>query len=457
MDLQLISVDDHVIEAPDVWTSRLPAKYHGSCLRYVIKDGSPTWLFEDKEILPFRGDTNGSVWPVSERRPVWEPPFYEELLPSVTHAGARLESMDQDGIEAAVLFPNMIRFCGQLLSQADDRELALLSIRAYNDWLFDEWAAVAPERFIPLPVIPLWSPTLAAAELERMAARGAKAFSFSAGPHLLGLPSIHDRNRFWDPVFSTADDTGLVICMHLGSSSNMPRTSPDAPPGVGMALFQLQGQEACLDWLYSGHFERFPNLQICLSECGVGWVPAVLGLADWSYNMARERSPQPGQLENTAVRGAREGSEQTKLMARIMEARSKKALDQRHPREIFRDHIFVCLIEEVHALPFYEEIGLDNIMVETDYPHTASRWPNSIEYVGRATPGMPDTDRARIFSGNARRLFGLGPAGEAQKKEWRASRPAPAEVEAESELPEELWATMEKMQAGLKGKVRVDS
>jgi predicted TIM-barrel fold metal-dependent hydrolase len=195
-----------------------------------------------------------------------------------------------------------------------------------------------------------------------------------------------------------------------------------------MTLFQLLGQETCIDWLYSDHFERFPKLQICLSECGVGWVPAVLGLAEWSYTMAIERSPQPGLDENKTVPGARDDNEESQRVAALVEARRSQTINRRAPREVFRDHIFVCLIEEVHGIQFYEEIGLDNIMIETDFPHTATRWPNSIEYARRATPGMRESDRARVFNGNAKRLFGLGAEGSRQKDEWRSSRPAPLEI-----------------------------
>ena len=422
-DLRIISVDDHVVEAPDAWTSRLPAKFQDTCLRYVVEDGQPSWLFEDVRTAPFGGDYNGAVWPAGERRPVWEPPRYEDLLPAVTDPVARLEAMDRDGIEAAVLFPNLVRFCGQLFSEAEDKELGLLSVQAYNDWIFEEWAAVAPERLIPAVMVPLWDPKLGAAELERMAARGAKCFTFSEGPHRLGLPSIHDPGRFWDPLLSTANDAGLVICTHLGSSSSMPTTAPGAPSGVGIAMFQLSGQETCLDWLHAGHFDRFPNLQLCLSECGVGWVPAVLGLAEWSRSMAAERNPQPGERQNQPALH----DEHSRLFAAMVDAASKLANSARSPRDVFHDHIFVCLIEEVHSVQFLEEIGLDNIMIETDFPHMATRWPNSIEYARRATPGMIEADRARIFHGNARRLFGIGAEGEAQKQQWLASRPHPDE------------------------------
>ncbi len=463
-DLRIISVDDHVVEAPDAWTSRLPAKYKDVCLRYVIEDGEPTWQFEDVRIVPFRGNYNGAVWPVTERRPVWEPPRYEDLLPAAKDPVARLAAMDRDGIEAAVLFPNLVRFCGQLFSEAANKKLGWLSIQAYNDWIFEEWAAIAPERLIPAVMIPLWDPKLAAAELERMAARGGKCFTFSEGPHQLGLPSIHDPGRFWDPVLSTANDAGMVVCTHLGSSSSTPISAPDAPQGVGIALFQLAGQETCLDWLHSGHFDRFPNLQLCLSECGVGWVPAVLGLAEWSRNMAVERSPQPGQQHNEPALD----DEQGQVFAAMTEAASEQARAGRPPREVFHDHIYVCLIEEVHGVQFFEEIGLDNILIETDYPHMATRWPNSIDYARRATPGMSDTNRARIFNGNARRLFGIGPDGEAQKKQWIASRPAPApDTPTPSPLAaaaaavglseEELMERMSKFGAGMKQRKRVEA
>ena len=155
-------------------------------------------------------------------------------------------------------------------------------MKAYNDWMIEEWSGSAPGRFIPMIIIPLWDPALAAAEVERTAALGAKAIAFSENPYALGLPSIHSRDRYWDPLWTAAQDTGMPICTHVGSSSKLPTTSPDAPFIVTMILAPFNAGITCADWLFSGLFVRFPTLKLCLSEGGIGWMPYVLERCEYS-------------------------------------------------------------------------------------------------------------------------------------------------------------------------------
>ena len=107
--------------------------------------------------------------------------------------------MDEAGILASLNFPSVPRFCGQLFWEAKDKELALICVQAYNDWMIDEWCATDPGRLIPLAIIPLWDPKLAAAELERVHAKGVNSFCFSENFEPLGLPTIHTGIgiRFW--------------------------------------------------------------------------------------------------------------------------------------------------------------------------------------------------------------------------------------------------------------------
>src|SRR5690606_3419724 len=139
-----------------------------------------------------------------------------------------------------------------------------------------------PGRFIPLMIIPLWDPQIAAAEIERCAAMGAKGITFPENPHPLGLPSIHAKDLHWDPVFRSAEEAGLPLCTHVGSSSRVPRTSPDSPVLVTAATAGVNAQLTLADWLFSGVFLRFPRLKLCLSEGGIGWMPYILERVDFT-------------------------------------------------------------------------------------------------------------------------------------------------------------------------------
>ena len=136
---------------------------------------------------------------------------FDEIRPGCWKQPERLADMDANHVEAAVCFPNVLpRFCGQAFLERDDKELAGLCVKAYNDWIIDEWCAGEGDgRLIPLTLIPLWDPAGAAEEIRRCAAKGSFAITFPENPYPLGLPSIHHPSHHWDPVFTACQETGL--------------------------------------------------------------------------------------------------------------------------------------------------------------------------------------------------------------------------------------------------------
>ena len=224
---------------------------------------------------------------------------YEEMRPGCYQQRPRLDDMDLNWVEASLCFPTFPRFCGQTFLEADDKDLALLCVQAYNDWMVEEWCAGSGGRLVPLCLIPLWDAGLAAAEVRRNAARGVKAVCFSELPSNLGLPSVHDADRYWDPFVAACDETGTVICMHSGSGSKMPSTSPDAPPAVSSTLTHELAEGSLADWLFSGLLVRYPNVKLTYSEGQIGWIPYILTRADrvWEHNRgwsdSRDLVPEP--------------------------------------------------------------------------------------------------------------------------------------------------------------------
>jgi predicted TIM-barrel fold metal-dependent hydrolase len=274
----MISVDDHVLEPKELWQSRLPRRYLEVGPRIVEDERGEAWVYEGKRI-----ETTGLSAVAGKTRKEFSPKnvSYAEMRPGCYDSVERIKDLDEAGIIASLCFPSFSRFCGQTFLEGHDKELALLCVRAYNDWMIEEWCGSAPGRFIPLVLIPLWAPALAAAELERCAALGARAFCFSENPAPLGLPTIHDPDRYWDPVFSVANDVGMVTCIHIGSSSQIPFISPDSPYLANMSWGSIRPAGAMLAWLFSGHFERMPNLKIALSEGEIGWIPFFLERAQF--------------------------------------------------------------------------------------------------------------------------------------------------------------------------------
>jgi predicted TIM-barrel fold metal-dependent hydrolase len=301
---------------------------------------------------------------------------FDDMRPGSFEQTSRLEDMDVNHIEASLCFPTFPRFCGQTFTEAKDKELALLCVQAYNDWMVDEWCAGTNGRLIPLIIVPLWDANLAADEVRRNAARGVRAVCFSEIPAYLGLPSIHDPDNYWDPFFAACDETSMIVNMHIGSSSKMPSTSADAPAAVGSSLTHINAELSMTDFLFSGLFERFSNLKVAYSEGQIGWIPYLLHRMDvvWEDNRGwggvADKVPNP-------------------------------------PSTYFPDHVFGCFFDDPNGLKLIDEIGADNITYESDYPHSDSTWPNTAQLALEQMAGLSDEQIWKVVRGNAIKLFGL--------------------------------------------------
>ncbi|GAA2410711.1 amidohydrolase family protein [Actinomadura vinacea] len=391
---KIISVDDHVIEPPGVWADRLPARYRETGPRVVrapaemdfvggrftfrmAEEGPPCdwWVYEDLRRPLTRLDAAVGY----ERDDVQVVGVtYEEMRPGCHSVPERLADMDANWIQSSLCFPTFPRFCGQTFTEARDRDLALLCVRAYNDWTIEEWAGGSGGRLIPLIIVPLWDPALAAAEVRRCAALGVHAVCFTEIPPRLGLPSVHTDH--WDPFFAACAETGTTINMHIGSSSQMPSTSEDAPAAVGSTITFANTCFSLADWLMSGVFTRFPDLTIAYSEGQIGWIPYVLERADTVWK------------ENRGWGGVAD---------RVT----------RPPSELFREHVYGCFFDDPHGVRSLEEIGVGNVTYETDYPHSDSTWPHSRELAERQLAGLPAETVEAVVRGNAIRMLHLGPDG----------------------------------------------
>ena len=387
---KIISTDDHVIEPPRVWLDRLPKKYHdigprterhgmgdlsfnGMQYSFTIDDDGPPcdwWRYEDL-LIPLRRIIAAVGFAREDM--TLSPITYDEMRKGCWDQQARLEDMDVNWVEASLSFPTFPRFCGQTFLEASDRELALLCVQAYNDWMVDEWCADTGGRLIPLCLIPLWDPEAAATEVRRNAARGVHAVCFSEMPHHLGLPSIHTGT--WDPFFAACAETQTVVCMHIGSSSKMPATSPDAPSAVQATLSFNQAMGSLSDFLFSGVFLRFPDLKVAYSEGQIGWLPYILERADdvWANHSAW-----------------------------AVGAKLPKA-----PSEYYRDHVFGCFFRDEHGIKSLDDIGIDTVTFETDYPHSDSTWPHTKKVAEEMFADLDDETVYKICRGNAIRMLHL--------------------------------------------------
>ena len=393
----IISVDDHVTEPPDLWTSRLPARLKArgpQVRRGPVKTASDPlrgktqfdvpggrigdyWIYEGKPVGSVLTPITHAVG-IEGDRIVNHPMTYDEINAGAWKQDARLKDMTSNHVEASLCFCNAVSgYCGQLYLRQPDKELALACLEAYNDWMIDDWCAGEGRgRLIPLILIPLWDVGLAVAEVRRCAAKSAISVSFCENPHELGLASIY--SGYWDPFFEACAETGTCISMHIGSSGKIPTTAPDAPYMMTSILMFVDSMTSTLDYILAGVFERFPTLKIAFSEGQIGWLPYAVRRADKVW-LAKDK-------ETTGYK------------------RTPKP-----PSSYVAGHVYGCIFDDDTALLCRDLIGMGQIMMEVDYPHSACAFPNVVEVAtGLAeVAGLDAQERHKLFRGNAIEAYGL--------------------------------------------------
>ncbi len=261
-DLILISVDDHIAEPADMFDAHVPAKYKDRAPRVVVEpDGIQQWYYGD-----IRGRNMGLNAVAGKPREMYniDASRYDEMRPGCFNVDERVRDMNAGGQLAGLNFPNFTGFSGQVLNQGPDREVNLVMIKAYNDWHIDEWCAAYPGRFIPCGILPLFDVAEAAKEVNRLAAKGCHAVTFSENPEALQMPSIH--TRYWYPLFEAVCENKTVLCTHVGSASRSPQVSTDAPPSVQMTASSMMSMFTFTELIWAQFWADFPELKFSLTE-----------------------------------------------------------------------------------------------------------------------------------------------------------------------------------------------
>ena len=374
-DMIMISVDDHVVEPPHLFDGRLPAKFVDQAPKVIRTDkGDDVWSYNGA-IIPNIG-LNAVAGRPKEEYGI-EPTSYTEMRPGCFDIHERIKDMSAGGVLAAMCFPSFPSFSGRLFLADQDRELSAAVVRAYNDWHIDEWCGLYPERHIPMIIPMLWDPEASAAEVRRAAAKGCHSLTFTENPASLGLPSFHSDH--WDPLWQALVDTETVLNIHLGSSGKLAVTAPDAPMDVMITLQPMNICMAAADLVWSRVFKEYPTLKVALSEGGTGWIPYFLDRLDRTYDMHHAWTGQD--------------------------------FGDRMPSDVFREHILTCFISDPVGLAHIEEIGVDNVCWEQDYPHSDSSWPTAPEELhAQATRlGVSDANLNKITHENAMRWYHFDP------------------------------------------------
>jgi len=372
----IIDVDTHVTETPDVWVDRVPARMRDK-VPYVDSDkrGRQCWFLNGKRMSIIgltatagRGDMQN--WPAT----------YDDMHPGAYDANERLKYMDEMGIWAMVMYPNVAGFGNQQFLQLGDPELMLACVEAYNDWQTD-WASADPRRLLPITSIPFWDIDAAVKEVRRCADKGHRGILFTGEPQAFGQPFMGERH--WDPLWETAVELNLPLSFHIGSGDMEDGLGREKVAAYGrMSTFTSGSVNVFLkngfqmsELLLSGIFVRHPDVQFVSVESGVGWIPFTLEALDYQFqgNRVFDEHPEFDRL----------------------------------PSEYFKTNVHACYwFEQVAPRRLIDKVGADRIMFETDFPHPTSLYGGDVHTA--IANGLGDSDeetRRKILWGNGQKLY----------------------------------------------------
>jgi predicted TIM-barrel fold metal-dependent hydrolase len=381
----VIDVDTHVVEPPDLWSSRMPRRW-GDAIPRVGWDADrreEAWFIAGERLSPVASAAHAG-W--HEFAPLY-PPRWQDAAISTWNVAERLKHMDANGIQAQVLYPNVAVFRSATIQSYADQEFRLELIRAYNDYQTD-FCSAAPNRLLAVTSLPFWDLDASLKEMDRCLAAGHRGVVFTQAPDAFGLPHLTDRH--WYPLWAAAQERGLSVNFHIASAMvPSPAEEPpaingrhanDVPRTVGLFMGNVRtlSQIIC-----GGVCHSFPDLQFVSVESGIGWIPFLLESLDWQWR-------------NCGV--AREHPEYNLL-----------------PSEYFRRQIYGCFwFERDCGVAAISQLGADNVLYETDFPHPTSMTPGPAsaavdpqEYIADALSSLSDSDLRKVLHDNAARLYGV--------------------------------------------------
>ena len=370
----LVSADSHAAFGRDAFTSRMSRSKWGTKIPHVASVEQNGQSIDAWTVFDEPPDQQVCNCPalMGEPFPHW-PTRWEEVPIRAYDPQERLKALDVDRVDVEVLFPNPP---GASYYSYGNADFELDAVRAYND-ILSEWAQVSP-RYLPLVGVPwLQPPDLIAAEITRAVKAGHRGVN-AMGQMPKGLPHLVD--PYWFPVWEVCQDLGVAIHFHgsanlsAGKSIKFWRGYSERQAHTAMtSTSAVTPAQIIPQLILSGLTERFPKLGIVFAEAGIGGLNYVMAACDHEW-------------------------EARHLWTEGLTTR---------PSDIVRRQMFVNFWFEDEGIKLRHDIGIDNLMWESDFPHVASYYPNSWQAVERVLAGVPEEDRKKLLYGNALRIYGL--------------------------------------------------
>ena len=365
----IISADSHVDILPEAVLGHLKASLHDdfSAARMSFFQT----MLEQKPHKRRRQSADQDLEQAAPSLP-GEAPWEAAGRPGAHDPQARLEDMDIDKVDAEILYTDIS--AGAMFYEMPGTGW-LDAFRAFNSAAID-FASTAPDRLLPVYLVPIADITEAVKEIYRVAGEGARAVHLPLYPMEIGFAPYWD--RVYDPLWAALTETGIPISQHVGTNSylnGIMAADPTPAKGIFQSLPPIFMAEVIGSWIVPGTFVRFPELRVVLVEAGLGWIPYYLGRLD----LMNERH------------GWREHYDML----------------PEKPSHYWHQNMVATFEEDEFGVRVRHEIGVENLMWATDYPHPDSTWPHSQDVLNTHFADVPIEEARLMVGGNAARLYGL--------------------------------------------------
>jgi len=382
---KIIDADTHLTERHDLWISRAPASLKDRVPQVKEVDGVPSWIFNGDTVIGKGASAASAI--LADGGKARSFTQFAQLGIDDVHPGSwslkeRLAYMDENGIWAQIVYPNILGFSGTNTSRIDP-DLRLVTMQIFNDAMA-EMQAESGGRVCPMALLPWWDPADAAAEMKRCIDLGLKGININPTPYLhkgkdgQKLPGLG--HSFWDPLWDLCQQTRMPVNFHIGSSETTmdwlgshgwPELNLDQRWAIGGSLLFFENAQSVGNIIFSGLLDRFENLSFVSVESGIGWLPYVLEAFDYQYR------------ETSNSRGLK-----------------------RQPSQYFTDNFHGCFwFESRNICTTIRSLGVDNCMFQTDFPHPTCVYP--LDDVAARLADFDEMERYKVMFGNCARVYSI--------------------------------------------------